>query len=84
MQELHSKEEVAAKHGIWGGSPAKEVFFIDTGNVDCVAQGVSAIERHALIPHTAYQAIYAKGRAEEIFKDYQCYIASGEHILKHV
>ena len=84
MQELHSKEEIAAKHGIWGGSPAKEVYFIDTGNVDCVAQGVSAIERHALIPHTAYQAVYANGKAQEIFKDYQCYIASGEHILQHV
>ena len=84
MQELHSQEEVAAKHGIWGGSPAKEIFYIDIGNVDCVNQGVSAIERHALIPHTAYQAVYAKGKTDEIFKGYQCYIASGEHILKHV
>ena len=84
MQELHSKEEVPAKRGIWGGSPAKEIFYIDTSNVDCAAQGVSAIERHALIPHTAYQAVYARGKADEIFRDYQCYIASGEHILRHV
>ncbi len=84
MQELHSKEQVAAKRGIWGGSPAKEVFYINTDDVDCAAQGVSALERHALIPHTAYQAVYAKGRADDIFKDYQCYIASGEHILTHV
>ncbi|MGI9462443.1 MAG: hypothetical protein ACR2OM_00775 [Aestuariivirgaceae bacterium] len=84
MQELHSKEEVAAKHGIWGGSPARELYYINTDDVDCVAQGVSAFERHALIPHSAYQAVYAQGRADEIFKDYQCYIASGEHILTHV
>ena len=84
MQELHSKEEIPAKHGIWGGAQAKEIFFIDTGDVDCVAQGVSAIERHALIPHTAYQAVYADGSADEIFKGYQCFIASGDHILKHV
>ena len=84
MQELHSKEEVPAKHGLWGGSPAKEVFFINTSDVDCAAQGVSAIERYALIPHTAYQATYAQGLAGEIFKGYQCYIASGEHILRHV
>ena len=84
MQELYSKEEVPAKHGLWGGTPAKEVFFIDTSDVDCAAQGVSSIERYALIPHNAYQAAYAKGLADEIFKDYQCYIASGEHILQHV
>ncbi len=84
MQELHSKEQVPARRGIWGGSPAREVFYINTDDVDCAAQGVSAIERHALIPHAAYQAVFAQGRAEEIFKDYQCYIASGEHILKHV
>lgn len=84
MQELFSKEEIPARNGLWGGSPAKEIFHVDTDDLDCAAQGVSAIERFALVPHTAYQATYARGLAEETFKGYQCFIASGEHILKHV
>ncbi len=84
LQELYSKEEVPAKRGIWGGSPAKEIFHIDTDDIDCAQQGVSALERHALVPHEIYQAAYAEGRAGEIFRDYQCYIASGEHIIRHV
>ena len=84
MQELHSKQEIPEKRGLWGGAPAKEIFYVNTDDVDCAAQGVSAIERYALVPHTAYQAAFAKGLAEEIFNDYRCYIASGEHILRHV
>ena len=57
---------------------------MNTDDVDCAAQGVSSIERYALVPHVAYQAAFAKGLANEIFNDYRCYIASGEHILRHV
>ena len=84
VQELHSKEEIPEKKGIFSGTQAKEIFYVNTDDVDCAAQGVSAIERYALVPHTAYQAAFAKGLAEEIFNDYRCYIASGEHILRHV
>jgi hypothetical protein len=83
-QELHSKEQVPAKKGIWGGTPAKEVYYINTDDLDCAQQGVSAIERYALIPHAAYQATFAQGRADEIFDDYKCYIASGDTIIRHV
>ncbi len=84
MQELQSKEEIPAVPGIWSSTPAKEIFYVNTDDVDCAAQGVSAIERYALVPHVAYQAAFAKGLADEIFNDYRCYIASGEHILRHV
>ena len=84
IQELHSKEEVAAKRGIWGGSPAQEIYYINTDDIDCAQQGVSALERHALLPHAVYQAAYAQGLAQEIFGDYHCYIASGDHILRHI
>ena len=82
--EPGAKEEIAAKWGIWGGAPAKEIFHVNTDDVDCAAQGVSALERYALIPHGAYQATFAQGLTDEIFKDYRCYISSGEHVLRHV
>ncbi len=84
LQELYSKEEVAAKNGIWGASVPKEVYYINTEDPDAVQQGVSATARHALIPHEVYQKAYANAGADKIFSDYQCYIASGEHILRHV
>jgi len=83
-QELHSLEEVPAKKGIWGGTPAKEVYYINTEDVDCAAQGVSELEHNALVPHAAYQATFAQGRADEIFDDYKCHIVSGDHIIRHV
>ncbi len=84
VQELHSKEEKPAKHGLWGGSPAEEIFYINTDDLECARQGVSAYERHALVPHAAYQALHAQGRADETFDGYQCHIVSGENILEHV
>ena len=83
-QELYSKEERPARWGLWGKSAPEEVFHIDTDNVDCVRQGVSAVERRALIPHEAYQAVYTQGRVDEILGDYECYIASGDHIIRNV
>jgi len=83
-QELFSKEERPARWGLWGKSAPEEVFHIDTDNIDCVRMGVSAVERRALIPHEAYQAVYAHGSVDEILGDYECYIASGERIIRNV
>ncbi len=83
-QELYSKEERPARWGLWGKSAPEEVFHIDTDNLDCVRQGVSAVERRALIPHEAYQAVYSQGRVDEILGDYECYIASGDRIIRNV
>ena len=84
MQELHSIRETAGKKGLWNSEPPRQVFHVNTDDVDCAAQGVSALERYALVPHGAYQATFAKGYVDDIFKDYRCYISSGEHILRHV
>ncbi len=84
LQELYSKEETTSRNGIWGASVAKEIYYINTDDPDCVAQGVSDTQAHALIPHEVYQKAYANDATSDIFKDYQCYIASGEHILRHV
>lgn len=83
-QELYSKEERPASWGLWGKSATEEIFHIDTNSIDCVQQGVSAVERRALIPHVAYQAVFAEGRVEEVLGDYECFIASGDHIIRNV
>ena len=83
-QELHSREQKPAKRGLWGGAPAEEVFFINADDLECARQGVSAYERHALVPHEAYQALHAQGRESETFDGYRCHVVSGDHILQHV
>jgi len=84
MQEIYSVSETAAKWGLWGGKPAREEYFINTDDVDCARQGVSAFRRHALVPHESYQVIYASGKAEEIFAGYQKNIVSGNQILRNM
>ena len=46
--------------------------------------GVSAFEKHALIPHDAYQALYAAGEAKKIFAGYKTHIISGDHVISDV
>ena len=84
LQELHSKEENPAKWGLFGGSQAQEIYYVNTEDLDCAQQGVSALERHALMPHAAYQAVFAGGRAEDIFDGYQRHIVNEQDIMRHV
>jgi hypothetical protein len=46
--------------------------------------GVSVYEKHALIPHEAYQALYAEGEAESVFDGYQVHIISGGQVISDV
>jgi len=84
MQEIYSIHETPAKWGIWGGEPARNQYYINSEDVDCARQGVSAFLRHALVPHESYQAIYASGKADEIFEGYQKNIVSGNQILRNM
>ena len=84
IQDLHSLKEVSEASGLWNNQSVTQVFHVDTDDVDCAAQGVSALERYALVPHAAYQATSANGLSDDIFKNYCCYISSGDHILQHV
>ena len=84
MQEIYSMNEQPAKWGLWGGTPAREEFFINTDDLDCARQGVSTFQRHALVPHEAYQAIYASGQEQEIFDGYEKHIISGEQVLRNM
>ncbi|MEH6728436.1 MAG: hypothetical protein V7703_19990, partial [Hyphomicrobiales bacterium] len=65
-------------------SPPEQIFHINTDDIDCVQQGVSAVEYHALVPHAAYQAVYASGKAGDVFGRYQCSIVSEDDIIRQV
>jgi len=84
LQELISKEEASAKHGLWGKAVPKEIYHIDSSDLDAARNGVTSQEKHALVPHEAFQKAYATGIAKDIFDGYQCYVASGDHIIRHV
>jgi hypothetical protein len=84
QQEIYSINEKPAKWGLWGGEPAREEYYINTDDLECARMGVSAYERHALVPHQAYQAIYAAGEAEAIFGGYQKHIFTGDRVLRSI
>ena len=83
VQELFSISETPAKWGLWGSTPARQTYHIETNDLEAVQQGVSAYQRHALIPHEAYQAIYASGKRDEIFTGYRTHVVSGGQVLRN-
>ncbi len=84
IQEVYSKTEKPARHGLWSSEPAREEFHIETDDLEAARQGVSAYEKHALIPHEAYQALYAAGEAQKIFSGYKVHILSGGDVISDV
>ncbi len=84
VQEVFSKAERPAKKGFWSSTPAMEEFHIDTGNLEATRMGVSAYEKHALVPHDAYQALYASGEVASIFGDYKVHVISGNQVISEV
>jgi hypothetical protein len=84
VQEVFSKAERPAQRGFWSSTPAAEEFHIDTDNLEATRMGVSSYEKHALVPHDAYQALYAAGDAAEIFGDYKVHVISGNQVISEV
>lgn len=84
VQEVFSKAERPAKRGFWSSTPAQEEFHIDTDNLEAARMGVSAYEKHALVPHDAYQALYAAGEAGQVFGDYKVHVISGNQVVSEV
>ena len=82
QQELFSISETPAKWGLWGSTPARQTYHIETDDLEAVRQGVSHYERHALVPHEAYQQIYASGKRDEIFTGYKTHVVSGGQVLR--
>lgn len=84
VQEIYSMNEKPGKWGLWGSQPPSEEFFINTDNLEAAGMGVSAFAKHALVPHEAYQAIYAEGQADAIFAGYETHIISGDKVLRRI
>ena len=84
IQEAFSINEVPAKKGLWSSQPARDQFHIDTDDLEATRMGVSSYEKHALVPHEAYQALYASGGAESVFMGYQRHIISGGNVVSDV
>ncbi len=55
-----------------------------TRDLEATRQGVSEYEKHALIPHEAYQALYAAGEAAKIFQGYKVHILSKGKVISDV
>ncbi len=84
VQEIFSRAEQPARKGLFSRQPAREEFHIETDDLEAARQGVSSYERHALIPHEAYQALYAAGEAQKIFAGYQVHIISNGQVISDV
>lgn len=84
VQEVFSKNERPARKGFFSTTPASEEFHIDTNNLEAARMGVSAYEKHALVPHEAYQALYASGEAKAIFGEYKVHVISGNQVTSEV
>ena len=77
IQEVFSVGETAAKKGLWSSQPARERFHIETDDLEAARTGVSAYSKNALVPHEAYQALYASGEAADVFRGYKRHVIAG-------
>ena len=84
MQEVFSKAERPAVKGFFSSTPASQEFHIETNDLEAARMGVSAYEKHALVPHDAYQALYASGEANAIFGNYKVHVISGNNVVSEV
>jgi hypothetical protein len=84
MQEVFSKAERPGKRGLWSSEPSREEFYINTDDLEAARQGVSSYEQHALVPHEAYQALYASGEANRIFSGFKTHILSNGQVISDI
>ena len=84
IQEVYSKGEKPGRRGLFSSEKTTQEFFINTDDLEATRQGVSSYENHALVPHEAYQALYAAGEAQKIFGGYKVHILSGGRVISDV
>lgn len=84
IQEVYSKAERPGRRGLFSSEKTTQEFFINTDDLEAARQGVSSYERHALVPHEAYQALYAAGESEKIFAGYKVHILSKGQVISDV
>jgi hypothetical protein len=84
VQEVFSKAEKPGRRGFWSSEKPTQEFFIETDDLEAARQGVSSYEKHALIPHEAYQALYAAGESQKIFQGYHVHVLSKGQVISDV
>lgn len=84
VQEVFSAREKPEVKGFFSSTPAQQEFHIDTTNMEASRMGVSGFEKHALVPHEAYTALYASNEAEQIFAGYKVHVISGNQVTSEV
>lgn len=84
VQEVFSTRERPEVKGFFSSTPAQQEFHIDTNNMEASRMGVSAFEKHALVPHEAYTALYASNEADQIFAGYKVHVISGNQVTSEV
>ncbi len=84
VQEVFSSGEKPGRRGLFSSSKTTQEFHIDTDDLEATRQGVSAYENHALVPHEAYQALYAAGETQKIFAGYKVHILSNGQVISDV
>jgi hypothetical protein len=84
IQEVFSKGERPGRRGLWSSEKTTQEFHIATDDLEAARQGVSSTEKHALVPHEAYQALYASGEAQTIFEGYKVHILSNGQVVSDV
>lgn len=84
IQEVYSKGEKPGRRGLFSSEKTTQEFFIDTDDLEATRQGVSSYENHALVPHEAYQALYAAGEAQKTFAGYKVHILSNGQVISDV
>lgn len=84
IQEVYSKAEKPGRRGLFSREKASQEFYINTDDLEAARQGVSSYEKHALVPHEAYQALYAAGEAAKVFAGYKVHILSKGQVISDV
>jgi hypothetical protein len=84
VQEVFSTREKPEVKGFFSSTKAQQEFHIDTNNMEASRMGVSAFEKHALVPHEAYTALYASNEADTIFAGYKVHVISGNQVTSEV
>lgn len=84
VQEVFSKREQPAVKGFFSSTPAIQEYHIETHDLEAARMGVSTYEKHALVPHDAYQALYAANEVKAIFGNFKVHVISGNQIVSEV
>ena len=84
IQEVFSKGERPGRKGLWSSEKSTQEFHINTDDLEAARMGVSSYENHALVPHEAYQALYAAGQAQSVFAGYKVHILSKGQVISDV